>query len=73
MEVETLLLGALGKDYGDGVFKYLAPRTLARLELTFTRELVFVPPGGVQALLLSVAQRRHAAARGSRYLKTPSP
>jgi alpha-tubulin suppressor-like RCC1 family protein len=52
----------LGKDFGDGVFKYLAPRTLARLETTFTSELVFVQPGGAQALLLSVAQRRHAAA-----------
>ena len=62
MAAESILLGALGKDYGDGVFKYLDPRTLARLEATFTRELVFVPPGGVQALLLSVAQRRHAEA-----------
>ena len=60
MEVESLLLGVLGKDYGDGVFKYLDPRTLARLESTFTRELVFVPPGGAQALLWSVARRRHA-------------
>ena len=51
-----------GKDYGDGVFKYLAPRTLARLECTFTRELVFIPLGGAQALLLSVARRRHAEA-----------
>ncbi len=25
---ESLLLGVLGKDFGDGVFKYLAPRTL---------------------------------------------
>ena len=41
---ESLLLGTLGKDYGDGVFKYLDPRGLARLEATFTRELVFVPP-----------------------------
>ena len=57
MEAESILLGVLGKDYGDGVFKYLDPRTLARLECTFTRELVFVPPGGVQALLWSVAQR----------------
>ena len=32
------VLGALGKDYGDGVFKYLAPRSLARLELTLTRK-----------------------------------
>ena len=31
MEAESLLLEALGKDYGDGVFKYLDPRTLARL------------------------------------------
>jgi hypothetical protein len=59
---ESLLLGVLGKDFGDGVFKYLAPRTLARLETTFTRELVFVPLGEAQALLLSVAQRRHAEA-----------
>ena len=57
-----MLLGVLGKDFGDGVFKYLAPRTLARLETTFTRELVFIPLGGVQALLLSVARRRHAEA-----------
>ena len=57
METESLLLGVLGKDYGDNVFKFLAPRTAACLELTFTRELVFVPPGGVQALLWSVAQR----------------
>ena len=60
MEAESLLLGVLGKDYGDNVFKYLDPRAAACLELTFTRELVFVPPGGAQALLLSVAQRRHA-------------
>ena len=33
---ETMLLGVLGKDFGDGVFKYLAPRTLARLETTDT-------------------------------------
>jgi alpha-tubulin suppressor-like RCC1 family protein len=59
---ESMLLGVLGKDFGDGVFKYLDPRTLARLETTFTRELVFIPLGGVQALLLSVAQRRHAEA-----------
>jgi alpha-tubulin suppressor-like RCC1 family protein len=59
---ESMLLGLLGKDYGDGVFKYLGPRTLARLEATFTRELVFIPLGGVQALLLSVARRRHAEA-----------
>jgi len=59
---ESMLLGVLGKDFGDGVFKYLAPRTLARLETTFTRELVFIPLGGVQALLLSVARRRHAEA-----------
>jgi alpha-tubulin suppressor-like RCC1 family protein len=59
---ESILLGVLGKDFGDGVFKYLDPRTLARLETTFTSELVFVPRGGVQALLLSVARRRHAEA-----------
>jgi alpha-tubulin suppressor-like RCC1 family protein len=59
---ESILLGVLGKDFGDGVFKYLAPRTLARLETTFTSELVFIPLGGAQALLLSVAQRRHAEA-----------
>ena len=57
-----MLLGVLGKDFGDGVFKYLDPRTLARLETTFTSELVFIPLGGVQALLLSVARRRHAEA-----------
>ena len=57
MEVESILLGVLGKDYGDGVFKYLDPRGLACLECTFTRELVFVPPDGAVALLLSVAQR----------------
>jgi hypothetical protein len=57
-----MLLDVLGKDYGDNVFKYLAPRTLAHLECAFTSELVFVQPGGVQALLLSVAQRRHAEA-----------
>jgi hypothetical protein len=60
--VESLLLGVLGKDFGDGVFKYLDPHTLARLETTFTRELVFIPLGGAQALLLSVARRRHAEA-----------
>jgi hypothetical protein len=59
---ESMLLGLLGKDFGDGVFKYLDPRTLARLECTFTSELVFVPLGGAQALLLSVARRRHAEA-----------
>ena len=55
-----MLLGVLGKDYGDNVFKYLDPRTAACLECTFTSELVFIPLGGVQALLLSVARRRHA-------------
>ena len=60
--VESILLGVLCKDFGDGVFKYLAPRTSARLETTFTSELVFVQPGGAQALLLSVARRRHAEA-----------
>ena len=38
MKAESLLLGVLGKDYGDGVFKYLDPRGLACLECTFTRE-----------------------------------
>jgi alpha-tubulin suppressor-like RCC1 family protein len=52
----------LCKDFGDGVFKYLDPRTLAHLETTSTSELVFVQPGGAQALLLSVARRRHAEA-----------
>jgi alpha-tubulin suppressor-like RCC1 family protein len=60
--VEAMLLGVLGKDFGDNVFKYLDPRTAACLETTFTSELVFVQPGGAQALLLSVAQRRHAEA-----------
>jgi alpha-tubulin suppressor-like RCC1 family protein len=59
---ESRLLYVLGKDYGDGVFKYLDPRTLARLECTFTSDLVFVPRCGAQALLQSVAQRRHAEA-----------
>ena len=59
---EALLLGALTTDYGDHVFKYLDPRSLARLECTFTRELVFVPAGGGVALLRSVAGRRHAEA-----------
>jgi alpha-tubulin suppressor-like RCC1 family protein len=59
---ESMLLGVLGKDYGDGVFKYLDPRTAACLECTFTSELVFVPLGGAEALLLSVARRRHAEA-----------
>jgi alpha-tubulin suppressor-like RCC1 family protein len=57
-----VILGVLGKDYGDNVFKYLDPRTAACLECTFTSELVFVQPGGAQALLLSVARRRHAEA-----------
>jgi hypothetical protein len=59
---ESMLLGVLGKDFGDNVFKYLDPRTAACLETTFTSELVFVQPGGVVALLLSVARRRHAEA-----------
>jgi alpha-tubulin suppressor-like RCC1 family protein len=59
---ESILLGVLGKDFGDNVFKYLAPRTIACLETTFTSELIFVPLGGVQALMRSVAQRRHAEA-----------
>ena len=62
MDPESLLHAALGKDYGDNVFKYLAPRDLAHLELTFTRELVFVPAGGGEALLRLVAGRRHAEA-----------
>jgi len=58
MEAESLRRAR--QDDGDGVFTYLAPRTAACLELAFTRELVFVPPGGAQALLWSVARRRHA-------------
>ena len=53
-------LGAVGQDYDNVVFKCLAPCSFTSLELTFTRELVFVPPGGAQALLWSVARRRHA-------------
>ena len=73
MEVESLLLGVLGKDYGDGVFKYLDPRTLAHLECTFTRELVFVPPGGTKTSSRVNVHSRRARVRGARYLKTPSP
>ena len=34
MEAESLLLGSLGKDYGDNVFKYLDPRGLANIAHT---------------------------------------
>ena len=60
--MESGLLSILNKDFGDGVFTYLCPRTAARLECTFTSDLVFIPLGGVQALLQSVARRRHAEA-----------
>ena len=59
---ESLLLGALGKDYGDGVFKYLAPPDVGRLERAFTSDLVFVEVGAGEALLRSVARRRYAEA-----------
>ena len=59
---ESRLLFSLGKDYGDNVFKFLAPRTAGFLECAFTSELVFVPAGGGQALLQSVAGRRYAEA-----------
>ena len=62
MDVESLLLGALGKDYGDGVFKYLAPPDVGRLERAFTSDLVFVEVGAGEALLRSVARRRYAEA-----------
>ena len=59
---ESILLGVLGKDCGDDVFKYLAPRTSPASSMPFTSELVFVPAGEGDALLRMVAGRRHAEA-----------
>ena len=56
---ESLLIAALRQDSGDHVFKYLAPRGLARLEQCLTSKLVFVPAGEGDALLRMVAGRRH--------------
>jgi alpha-tubulin suppressor-like RCC1 family protein len=59
---ESLLIAALHQDSGDHILKHLAPRNLGRLERALTRELVFVPAGGGEALLRLVAGRRHAEA-----------
>jgi alpha-tubulin suppressor-like RCC1 family protein len=59
---ESLLIAALRQDSGDHVFKYLAPRCLARLEQCLTSKLVFVAAGEGDALLNMVAGRRHAEA-----------
>ena len=59
---EPLLLGTLRRDYGDHVFKFLAPCDAARLERALPSDLVFVAAGEGVALLRSVAGRRHAEA-----------
>ena len=59
---ESMLLFAVRQDYGEHVFKYLAPPDAGRLEVSFTRELVFVPLGGGEELLRSVARLLHADA-----------
>ena len=68
--MESLLIAALRQDSGDHVFKYLAPRNLARLEQCLTSKLVFVPAGEGDALLHMVAGRRHveAAKKGATML-----
>ena len=68
--MESLLIAALRQDSGDHVFKYLAPRNLARLEQCLTSKLVFVPAGEGDALLHMVAARRHveAAKKGATML-----
>ena len=62
MAREALLLAALRQDSGEHVFKYLAAPDAGRLERAFTRELVFVPAGGGEALLRLVAGRMYADA-----------
>ena len=59
---EPLLLGTLRRDYGDGIFKFLAPCDAARLERALPSDLVFVAAGAGVALLRAVAGRRHAEA-----------
>jgi alpha-tubulin suppressor-like RCC1 family protein len=68
--MESLLIAALRQDSGDHVFKYLAPRNLARLEQCLTSKLVFVPAGEGDALLHMVAARQHveAAKKGATML-----
>ena len=58
-EAESLLLFALGQDYGEQIFKYVSPHTAGLLECVFSRELVFVPAGKGDALLRIMAGRRH--------------
>ena len=73
MEAESLLLGVLGKDYGDGVFKFLAPRTAACLRCATDSSSACTPPGGTKTSSRVNVLSRHAAVRGARNLKTPSP
>ena len=47
---------------GDHIFKYLAPREAGLLERALPHDLVFVQAGAGEALLRSVAGRRHAEA-----------
>ena len=61
----SLLLSSLGKDYGDDIFKYLAPRDFGHFEQALPKDLVFVEAGaagGGVALLRAVAGRQHAEA-----------
>jgi alpha-tubulin suppressor-like RCC1 family protein len=70
LKMESLIIAALRQDSSEHVFKYLAPRSLARLEQCLTSKLVFVPAGGGDALLCMVAGRQHvdAAKKGATML-----
>jgi alpha-tubulin suppressor-like RCC1 family protein len=56
------LLSLLPKDFGDHIFKYVAPPDAGHLEIAFPRDLVFVEAGAGEALLRLVVARRHAEA-----------
>ena len=70
---EPLLLAALRQDYGDHVFKHLAPRDFGHLESALPHDLVFVAAGAAgaakeAALLRSAAGRAYveAAKKGAK-------
>ena len=57
------LLSLLPKDFGDHIFKYVAPPDAGHLEIAFPRDLVFVEAGaGEAALLRLMVGRRHVEA-----------
>jgi alpha-tubulin suppressor-like RCC1 family protein len=62
MEADSLL-SVLPKDFGDHIFKYVAPPDAGHLEIAFPRDLVFVEAGaGEAALLRLMVGRRHVEA-----------